>query len=208
MGAGMHSAGAVAWAPAFGSPAFSKGEKISIPGSIPTTGSTIFFLMYLWSTSQIHGGPAPSAWLTPEAQSELPKLLESECVQALMSDLPSKFPTLGSIFTPAMLADANAEPWASYSLADVPGQVHSDVPTLIVQGREDKLVSAAGSRCLADRMAGLHSPVETCALDGGHLEIVGKSWKSILPWITAVTHGQKPPALPAECTTTPLPDCK
>jgi pimeloyl-ACP methyl ester carboxylesterase len=203
MGPGMHLAGAVAWAPALGA-GFTRRD--AIPADTPTAGRSAFYAMYLYGMARYYGAPPDPAWLTPEAQKVLPELLESECVGQLFTDLPARFPKVGTLYTSSFLANPGADPWGKYGAADVPGDFHTEAPTLIVQGKEDNLVLPATVQCIVDRMTRKGDRVEVCAQSAGHGDVVQVSWHDILPWLVAAASGKAPPALPPGCAG-PLPAC-
>src|SRR5262249_29543840 len=203
MGAGMRLRGAVARAPGFGARILKKG--ISFPPGTPNSPVTVLSTMYLYGVAHYRGAPADSDWLTPEAQRQLPGLLENECVLQLLQDVPARFPTLGSLFTRSFLSDPAAGPWVGYVDADLAGSFHSDAPTLVVQGTTDDLVPAWTTRCIVDRMVAHGTRVDLCVKRDGHMTIVGAAWQDILPWVTAAARGRAPVA-PASCAGT-LPAC-
>jgi acetyl esterase/lipase len=199
--------GTVAFAPGLGS---ARDWATLFQGAArPVSGPETFAAMSLYTRMLYDGGPAPGTWLSPAAQSALPKVFHDQCMPMLPAYVHAGFPTVGDLYQPSFLASAAActfkdacpgfEPWASAFIAEQPGNFTSDVPALLLQGLADTLVAPATSSCIVDRLRAHGTPVQACAYAGDdHLSILGSAAPAMVHWMAARRTGATPDVCPAQ----------
>jgi acetyl esterase/lipase len=201
---GVRLMGSVAIAPGLGS----AGEWAShfASPSRPMGGLEALALMSLYSHMLYAGAPAPEAWLLPNAQAKLPALFHDFCQPHLPAVVAASFPTLGDVYQPSFLAAAarckfasgcpDFEPWATALAAEQPGKITSAVPSLVLHGLADLVVSPASVACIVDRMKARGTPVQACGYAGAdHFNVLSSAVPDMVRWIGARRAG----ATPAPC---------
>ena len=200
--------GSVAMAPGLGS---ARQWSTNYTGSSrPVSVMETFALASLYSRMLYVGAPPGDTWLTPQALVSVPSLLHDNCLSALVTSLSGAFGTLGDLYTPSFMAAAEAcsfgspeacpefEPWASSFVADQPGEITSEHPSLILHGLADVVVPPSSAACIVDRMKARGTPVQACGYWGvDHSAIVPVGIGDAVRWIAGRRAGNTLEVCPA-----------
>lgn len=207
--------GTIAYAPAFGD---ARVWNAPFTAKLLTTAGTAYLMAFLIGAQRYYKGPALKEWLVPGAAARMEALLESMCFTEFSKFFYTTMPTLGDIFTSKFLSASVAcnsgkgncssfQPWERYIRQSVVGDFATKVPTLLVQGSLDALVTAKSVQCIEERLRKKSSPVENCVVPtANHSTIVASTWFSLLPWIKSVMAGKTPPKV--LCPSNRLPTCQ
>lgn len=203
--AGFHFLGSLSFAPALGD-LRGLGLFLGNPGTQTANNPFVPLAFY---ANALYRGYGPDAGigdggplLQPAAQQQLPPMIHDTCFPTLFESLPAAFPTLGDLFPLAFQTHAAScafdgrpcpsfEPWGTWIQADIPGNFHSDVPALLLQGEQDTLVPPETTACIAVRLADAGTPTQTCGYPkADHLSIVPIAISDALRWMAARRQGQ------------------
>lgn len=203
---GVRLLGSIAIAPGLGS-AREWATRFTGPAR-PMGGLEALALVSLHSHMLWAGGPPPEAWLLPNAAAKLPGLFHDFCQPQLPAAVAASFPTLGDVYQPSFLAAAAGckfeggcpgfEPWATAFIAERPGKFTSEVPSFVLQGLADTVVSPASTACIVDRMKARGTPVQACGYAGAdHFNVLSSAVPDTVRWIEARRKGATPAACAA-----------
>jgi hypothetical protein len=162
---------------------------------------TLFLLLGLYGNMAYYGMPDPSTWLSSDAAGRLPGLLHDQCFAQLASSVPSAWPTHGALFTSSFLSAAGGcdfsgpcpgfQPWAPWLETEQPGNFHSDVPVLMLQGETDTTVLPYQTACIDQRLRANGTTVATCGYaNTDHTYIVNNALQDAMRWMAARRQGQ------------------
>jgi pimeloyl-ACP methyl ester carboxylesterase len=174
----------------------------------PMGGLEALALMSLYSHMLHANAPAPETWLLPGAVAKLPAIFHDFCQPQVPAAVAASFPTLGDVYQPSFLAAAAScqfeggcpgfEPWATALAADQPGRITSEVPSLVLHGLADNVVSPSSVACIVDRMKAGGTPVQACGFAGAdHFNVLSNAVPAMVRWIDARRKGTTPAACAA-----------
>lgn len=169
--------GAVSYAP-FAYPEATLEYELHNPS--PNGGLVILGLL-IAGYSTVDARVAPAELLEPKALSLMPALNE-QCVTELMEHSAWTSTIPSSVFKPSGQSAVEAL-YADLSQND-PAYFKISVPTLLVQGVADSMVSSEGTLTVADHLRRNGTPVDFKAYVGGtHGSVLGKSIDDVAAWI-------------------------
>jgi acetyl esterase/lipase len=86
-------------------------------------------------------------------------------------------------------------------VGEEPGRFSSSVPSLVLQGLSDTVVSPASVECIVDRLRQWGTPVEACAYPGAdHLNILPIAMPQVFRWLSDRRDGMTPDVCPKPLT--------
>jgi len=144
----------------------------------------------MYAYSEYYGAPqSPETWLHEDFATELPERAESECVLALGLWLFNK--DADDVFQPDLVAAVredrweDIQPWTDYMDANTPGKYSSDVPVLVLHGRDDSLIPPEASERLLRRLC-IHGIPAKLSLynDETHFTIARAGRPEVSQWMT------------------------